>query len=66
MTTDDEECGSNDDFRRIAIAPQIGSWPWMGSIGHYDGQKKWVHKCGSTLIAASFVLTAAHCVPVKE
>jgi secreted trypsin-like serine protease len=43
-------------------------WPWMASLGHYipnqnqNRNRKWVHKCGATLIDYQFVLTAAHCV----
>ena len=55
------DCGTNDKFVRIVSSSEVGLWPWMGSIGHYDSDKKWVHKCGATLITSRHGLTAAHC-----
>ena len=42
---------------------QNGKYPWIGalSIGSNNGSNRNV-KCGSTLVAANWVVTAAHCV----
>uniref|UniRef100_A0A8C9K662 Chymotrypsin C n=1 Tax=Panthera tigris altaica TaxID=74533 RepID=A0A8C9K662_PANTA len=37
------------------------SWPWQISL-QYLKNGTWRHTCGGTLIANSFVLTAAHCI----
>jgi len=39
----------------------VGHWPWMSSLGHYEGDK-WIHQCGATLVSSKHFLTAAHCV----
>ena len=39
----------------------VGHWPWMSSIGYYDGNGKWKHQCGATLITERHFLPAAHC-----
>jgi secreted trypsin-like serine protease len=57
-----QHCGTNEELYRIVIpSANVGLWPWMGSIGYLDGDKKWVHKCGATLITLRHALTAAHC-----
>ncbi|XP_054858005.1 chymotrypsin-C-like [Eublepharis macularius] len=37
------------------------SWPWQISL-QYNRNGAWSHTCGGTLIDASWVLTAAHCI----
>jgi secreted trypsin-like serine protease len=39
----------------------VGRWPWMASVGLYDENNKWQHKCGATLVTEKHFLTAAHC-----
>jgi hypothetical protein len=56
------KCGINIDPRRIAQSSAIGNWPWMGSLGTYQGYGNWSHKCGASLIDDTRVITAAHCV----
>ncbi|KAK7601600.1 hypothetical protein V9T40_009041 [Parthenolecanium corni] len=43
--------------------PELGSWPWMVALGY----RKWYdptisYRCGASLIADEWLLTAAHCV----
>ena len=64
------ECGKNTliSAQRIVGAANnaeqnmVGHWPWMASIGYLNGQDKWKHQCGATLISDHHFLTAAHCV----
>ena len=44
----------------------VGDWPWMASLGFYDANDTWTHKCGATLISQHHFLTAAHCAVDKR
>ncbi|XP_040580289.1 uncharacterized protein [Lepeophtheirus salmonis] len=35
--------------------------PWMTSLGIFE-KRKWMHKCGGSLISHKFILTSAHCL----
>ena len=61
ILSDLEDCGTNEKLSRVLVGTEVGLWPWMGSIGLYDSDQKWVHKCGATLITSRHGLTAAHC-----
>nr|XP_040048704.1 chymotrypsin-like elastase family member 2A isoform X2 [Gasterosteus aculeatus aculeatus] len=41
------------------------SWPWQISL-QSDSSGRWRHVCGGTLISADWVLTAAHCIDVRD
>ncbi|KAF3850720.1 hypothetical protein F7725_012492 [Dissostichus mawsoni] len=40
------------------------SWPWQISL-QYERNGAWRHTCGGSLIAANWVMTAAHCINEK-
>ena len=58
-----ENCGSNNfsPVQRVIGGSPEQKWPWMVSLGYYDGGI-WSHQCGGTLVDYETVLTAAHCV----
>jgi len=54
-----KQLGRKDSNERIVNGEpvSVGEWPWLVAIGNYDGGPF----CGGTIIADSWVLTAAHC-----
>lgn len=42
---------------------QTNSWPWHVAIYQISGNE---YLCGATLVASSFVVTAAHCIQYKQ
>uniref|UniRef100_A0A2K5YKF2 Polyserase-2 n=1 Tax=Mandrillus leucophaeus TaxID=9568 RepID=A0A2K5YKF2_MANLE len=55
---EDLDCGRSEPSARIVGGSdaQPGTWPWQVSLHHGGG-----HICGGSLIAPSWVLSAAHC-----
>ncbi|XP_014443162.1 polyserase-2 isoform X1 [Tupaia chinensis] len=55
---EDLDCGRPEPSARImgGSDAQPGTWPWQVSLHHWGG-----HVCGGSLIAPSWVLSAAHC-----
>ena len=46
----------------VPITDSSGHFPWMVSIGLRSEAGSWEHQCGGSLISASHVMTAAHCI----
>ena len=69
-----EDCGNNTIYDVThTTGPEnddelntVGFWPWMASIGFYNEDQKWIHRCGATLITHEHFLTAAHCASANE
>ena len=68
-----DTCGTRPGLRRGRIvggaAASFAEWPWQASLMRYKEGKfvnhgSWEHKCGAVLVAAAWVVTAAHCVLV--
>merc|ERR1712198_745422 len=54
------KCGKKKDERIVGGAEaDVNEWPWMASMTSKDGVS---HKCGGTLVASEWIVTAAHCL----
>jgi len=54
------KCGKKKDERIVGGAEaDINEWPWMVSMLFSDGAR---HKCGGTVVASEWIVTAAHCL----
>ena len=48
------------------LEDSLGVWPWVVSVQQSEGNDRWSHQCGGSLITMSRVLTAAHCPITME
>lgn len=53
-------------MKLMTNATESNYWPWHAAIFHTKNQTVLKYKCGGTLINSNSIVTAGHCVSIKN